>query len=75
MDVADVLGGRVDRPVALPMKPPRIVQVTDPYERQLLITHQSRADTPALYQSFKDQTYWCDESQLYKWRKARSDGP
>jgi hypothetical protein len=57
------------------MKPPRIVQVTDPYERQVLLARQKLPETPALYQSFKDQTYWADESQLYKWRKARIDGP
>ena len=57
------------------MKPPRIIQITDPFERQLLLAHQNLPETPALYQSFKDQTYCADESQRYKWRKARSDGP
>lgn len=57
------------------MKPPRIIQVTDPYERQLLLVNQSKPETPALYQSFKDQTYWADESQLYRWRKARVQSP
>ena len=57
------------------MKPPRIIQVTDPYERQVLLTDQGKPGIPALYMNLKDKTYWCDEALLYKWRKARIDSP
>ena len=53
------------------MKPPRIVHLTDPRERQVLLFDLGKPDTPAVYHNLKDDSYWAEESELYKWRERR----
>ncbi len=57
------------------MKLPRIIEVRDAHERALLIARQDDLRVPAVYVKSRDSTLWCDETELYKWRKDRIDAP
>ncbi len=57
------------------MRLPRIIEIRDAHERALLIARQDDPKTPAVYVKSRDSTLWCDEAELYKWRKDRIDKP